>query len=55
MGVLPHILGLKVGVPVMIIHNVLHTHLINGKIYVVKGATRLLFLLSTNPRYVPSS
>ena len=35
-GVTRHILELKVPVPVMIIRNVLHPHLVNGKTYTVK-------------------
>ncbi|KAI0558600.1 ATP-dependent DNA helicase RRM3 [Gracilaria domingensis] len=39
-GVPPHNLFLKVGVPVMFIRNVLHPHLVNGKMFVVIGVSR---------------
>ncbi|KAI0560144.1 ATP-dependent DNA helicase RRM3 [Gracilaria domingensis] len=39
-GVPPHNLFLKVGVPVMVIRNVLHPHLVNGKMFVVTGVSR---------------
>ena len=54
-GVPPHILELKVGIPVMMIRNVLHPHLVNGKMYVVKRVTPGLLLLSTTPGDRPSS
>ena len=39
-GVPPHNLILKKGVPVMVIRNVLHPHLVNGKIFIVTGHSR---------------
>ena len=39
-GVPPHMLQLKIGVPVMVIRNVLHPYLVNGAIFVVKKITR---------------
>lgn len=39
-GVPPHHLKLKIGAPVMVIRNVLHPHIVNGKMFVVKSHTR---------------
>ena len=47
-GVPPHNLILKIGIPVMVIRNVLHPHLCNGKMYVVKKFSRRVIVLSTN-------
>ena len=47
-GVPPHNLILKIGVPVMVIRNVLHPHLCNGKMYVVKKFSRRVIVLSTH-------
>ena len=45
-GVPKHLLQLKKGVPVMIIRNVLHPHLVNGKIFIVRGYSRRCIFLS---------
>ena len=46
-GVPPHLLKLKIGVPVMVIRNVLHPHLVNGKMFVVKKFTRKVLVITT--------
>ena len=51
----PHILELKAGVPVIIIRNVLHPHLVNGKMYVVKWVILRLLSLSRSPGDGPSA
>ena len=44
----PHNLILKIGVLVMIIRDVLHPNLVNGKMYVVKKFSRRVLVLSTH-------
>ena len=46
-GVPPHILELKIGVPVMVIRNVLHPYLVNGAMFVLKSFKRNVLCIST--------
>ena len=48
-GVPPHILELKIGVPVMVIRNVLHPHLVNGAMFVLKSFKRNVLSIATVP------
>ena len=48
-GVPPHILELKIVVPVMVIRNVLYPHLVNGSMFVFKSFMRNVLCISTVP------
>ena len=48
-GVPPYILELKIGVPVMVIRNVLHPHLVNGAMFFLKSFKRNVPCISTVP------
>ena len=45
----PHILELKIGLPVMVIRNVLDPHLVNGAMFVLKSFKRNILSIATVP------
>lgn len=49
-GVSPHILQFKIGIPVMVIRNVLHKHLVNGAMFVPKSFKQNFLCIATVPR-----
>ena len=54
-GIPPPILELKIGVPVIVIQNVLHPHLVNGAMFVLKSFKRNFLCISTVPTDNPPS
>ena len=46
-GVPLHLIKVKICVPVMVIRNVLHSHLVNGKMFVIKKFTRKVLVITT--------